>query len=477
MTDGAAALTKLSLLEQMSAVRACEVSFAELMNSHLQEIDRYDDTLRSFISVNREAANEAAATDSRHDRLDLGLLGAVVSIKDIFDEEGKPNTAGRHPDLVTVADRDSTVVARLKQAGAVIIGRTNLHEFASGMTTDNPHYGATKNPWSLDRIPGGSSGGSAASVAAGMCAASIGTDTGGSVRLPAALTGVVGMRPTYGRLSRFGLVPLSWSLDQPGVLARTVADCEVIYREIAGRDPSDPSTSRQPVLAAQFGPGSIDARDVSVGIPTEFHSERLSEEVRRAFDNLIEQLHEIGCSIESVKLPNLPNAAEAQAIVGRAETASAYPDLVQRTHLLGDDVTERLTSGRHISAVDYLNAQRARRALMVDLGNALSTCDVLLCPATATTAIPLGADGAMIGDEWRGLVEIYAHFTGPFSQTGSPVVVVPIGFDNDHLPIGAQVVGRPFADHRALEIGALIEGVLGISGRIPNAVPRRSDMA
>ena len=470
MTDDAAALTKLSLLEQMGGVRAGDVSFAEVVNSHLQEIDQYDDTLRAFISVNRDATNAAAAIDSRHDRLDLPLLGAVVSIKDIFDEESMPNTAGRHPDLVSVAERDSTVVARLKQAGAVIIGRTNLHEFAAGMTTDNPHYGATKNPWSIDRIPGGSSGGSAASVAAGMCAVSIGTDTGGSVRIPAALSGVVGMRPTYGRLSRFGLVLLSWSLDQPGVLARSVADCELVYRHIAGRDPSDPSTSRQPVLAAQFGPGGIDPRQVSVGIPTEFYWERLSDDVRRAFDHLIEQLREIGCSIESVDLPNLPNAAEAQATIGCAETASTYPDLVERTHLLGDDVVERLTSGRHISAVDYLNAQRARRALMVDLGNALSSCDVLVCPATATTAIPLGADGALTDGQWRGLVEIYAHFTGPFSLTGSPVVVVPIGFDSDQLPIGAQVVGRAFADHRALEIGALIEGVLGISGRQPDGL-------
>lgn len=453
-------LTRLTMRQQVEGIRSRTFSATELVEAFITRIGLYEQDVSAFISYDAESARSDAAlidaevSSGAHD--ERPLTGAVISLKDLFDQAGTKTTAGRQLRYSRLAETDAHVVRRLKRAGAIILGRANLHEFASGMTTGNPYYGQTRNPWAFDHIPGGSSGGSAAAVAARFCSASIGSDTGGSVRLPAALCGVVGVKPTYGRIGRSGMVPLSRSVDVVGILARCVDDAALLLQVLSGFDELDPDCSDRavPDFADQAQALTHGRR---VGIPTNYFNDRLSEDAAERHQAAVEVLVEHGWEPVEVDIPSLDKAADAQAVIGRVDTAIDWPDLPSDADSLGDDVRQRLIGGHEISAVDYVRALRDRETLRREFEEIFRECDVLACPPSATSALPIGAERATIRGRALSLAEIYAHFTGTFSLVGLPAVVSPTGLDRLGLPLGIQLVASWYGEGKALAAARAVE--------------------
>jgi aspartyl-tRNA(Asn)/glutamyl-tRNA(Gln) amidotransferase subunit A len=320
----------------------------------------------------------------------------------------------------------------------------------------NPHYGPTRNPWHLDHTAGGSSSGSAAAVAAGIVYGSLGTDTGGSVRIPAALCGVVGLKPTYGRVSRHGVVPLAWSLDHVGPLTRTVRDAALMLAAIAGHDPHDPSSRRQPVpdyAAALTG----DLRGLRVGVLREFFFEGLEADVQRAVEGAIQHLRGLGAEIAEVSWPAVRRAPALYAI-SLAEGAAAHEAWLRaRPQDYGADVRERMRLGMLVPAAAYLKAQRQRAALRRELAQAFQDVEVLLTPTVAIAAPKLEAGSGDIGAPMGAMRGALRRLTQPFNLTGHPALTVPCGFSHDGLPIGLQLIGRPFDEPRLLNLAYAYE--------------------
>jgi len=451
-------LTRLTLVEQVEGIRARSFSCHELVTAHLDRIDKLNAVVNAFTTIHRDTA---LATADRVDRKHVSgsLAGAVVSVKDNLDEAGIANSGGLHPTLSRLPAADSAVVARVRRAGAIIIGRCNLHELAVGATTDNPHYGATRNPWDLTRIPGGSSGGSAAAVASRFCAVSVATDTGGSVRVPATLCGVVGLKPTYGRISSAGVIPLSWSLDTVGLIARTVDDAERMLGATSRRRNSDLELSahkRQPTRRHS----SAKVRGVRIALPTNFGTEFLDPSATRVYAAAARVLADRGWEVDEVDIPALAHAPAIQYVIGRSETAAAHSHLLRQRKLIGQDAIDRIESGRHFSAVDYLQAQRGRAMLIEDIQAILARYDALMCPGSGTSAAPRGKSSLDFDGRHYSLMELYGRFTGPFSSSGHPVVAVPCGLHSDGLPLGVQVVTGYFQESTALHIARALEAEL-----------------
>jgi aspartyl-tRNA(Asn)/glutamyl-tRNA(Gln) amidotransferase subunit A len=346
-------------------------------------------------------------------------------------------------------------VARLKAAGAIFVGTLNLYEFATGAVL-NPHYGPTHNPWHLDHTTGGSSTGSGAAVAAGMIYGSLGTDTGGSVRIPASLCGLVGLKATYGRISRYGVLPLSWSLDHVGPLTRTVRDTALLTSIIAGNDANDASSSRVPVpdyVAALTG--KVDG--LRLGVPREFFFEGLDADVQQMMEQALQQLRSLGANVSEVSWPAVRQAPVLYAI-SLAEGAAAHEHWLRtRGESYGADVRECMRLGLLVPATAYLKAQRVRAVVSRDLARVLREVDVLVTPTAPIPAPKLDAGPGEIGAPTGALRNTLRRFTQPFNVTGSPAVTVPCGFSRDGLPIGLQLVGRPFDEARLLNLAYTYE--------------------
>jgi aspartyl-tRNA(Asn)/glutamyl-tRNA(Gln) amidotransferase subunit A len=335
------------------------------------------------------------------------------------------------------------------------VGTLQLYEFATGAVL-NPHYGPTHNPWQLDHTTGGSSTGSGAAVAAGIVYGSLGTDTGGSVRIPAALCGLVGLKPTYGRVSRHGVVPLSWSLDHVGPLTRTVRDTALLLSVISGHDPKDATTSRLPVpdyVAALTGR----VEGLRVGVPREFFFEALDADVQQAVDQAVDQLAALGARVSEVAWASVRQAPALYAI-SLAEGAAAHEEWIRtRADYYGADVRERMRQGLLVPAAAYLKAQRLRAVVVRDLERTLREVDVLVTPTSPIPAPKLDAGPGEIGAPLGALRSTLRRLTQPFNITGSPAVSVPCGFSHDGLPIGLQLIGHPFDEARLLNLAYAYE--------------------
>ena len=451
-------VTRLSIAEAGAALRRRELSALELTEAVLARIAARNPELNAYISVTDYAARRAAqATDAElRDGRDRGPLhGIPVGVKDLFDTAGVRTTAGSSFFAERVPTEDATAVARLKEAGAILLGKHNTHEFAYGTTTINPHYGPARNPHDSTRIPGGSSGGSAVAVADGMCFGALGTDTGGSVRGPAALCGVVGLKPTYGRISRTGIVPLSWTLDHAGPLARTVEDTAILLHAIAGPDPRDPTSADVPVpdYRARLRDGIAGLR---LGLLRAPQMDRAEPEVRSAVERAATRLAAAtGADLVEVEAPLLADAeAISYAIMG--PEAAAYHLERLRTHPegFGADVRERLEVGAAQPAVDYVLAQRARARLTEQVNAWFARVDAVLLPAAARTAPEIGprASAAM---------RAYPSPRRPFNLTGHPALSVPCGADAGGLPIGLQSIGRHWDEATVLRVGSAWETMNG----------------
>ncbi len=464
-------LAFLGLAEASRRLADGSLSPVDLTEAMLARIEALNPTLNVYLAVEAERARAAAresagrrAAGSPRGPLD----GVPIAVKDIVWRAGRPMTAGAKRPVVERAPEDATVVARLEAAGAVLVGVLNLHEFAYGVTNVNPHHGPVHNPWATDRNPGGSSGGSGAALAAGLAYGALGTDTGGSIRIPASVCGIVGLKPTYGRVSRHGVYPLAWSLDHVGPMARRVEDVALLLQAIAGADPADPTASRRPVPAYAALRARGDATPLAglrVGVPRGFFFDRADPEVARIVRGAIERMRDLGAAVREVALPKTEAAVPAGLLVLLSEAASVHARrLVETPGDYGADVRARLEQGRLVPAVDYIAAQRVRAVVRRELADVLREVDCLATPTTAATAglVAEGATGA--ADTAR---RAMTHFTRPFNLTGSPALSLPCGFTAEGLPVGLQLVGRPFEEGTLIAVAAPLEAALGLAARRP----------
>jgi aspartyl-tRNA(Asn)/glutamyl-tRNA(Gln) amidotransferase subunit A len=425
----------------------------------LARIERWR-ALNAFITVTADAARaqaEQAAREIAAGRYRGPLHGIPVSLKDLIDTRGIRTTSGSRVLADHVPAHDATVTTRLREAGAVLLGKTALHEFAYGVTNNNPHFGPTSNPWALDRIPGGSSGGSAAAVAAGLGCASIGTDTGGSIRIPAALCGVVGLKPSYGRVSRHGVFPLSWSLDHPGPLARSVEDAAIVLQAIAGADPRDRTTDGQMVPDFRAAVRR-DVRGLRVGVLDDPYHRQVEHGVRIAFDAALDVLRGIGLRLEPVTVPRAAEAFVAQLAIIQAEAASVHERwLADRPQDYGPETLERLRQGQFVTATQYLRAQKVRGLALEEYAELFRRLDALVLPSVPAVAPRIGQATVDLDGEAVETRALMTRFSRLFNFVGAPALSVPCGFGAEGLPVGLQIAGRPMDEETVIAIGAAYE--------------------
>jgi aspartyl-tRNA(Asn)/glutamyl-tRNA(Gln) amidotransferase subunit A len=448
-----------SIRELGQLLKKRELSAVELVSLFLERIADLDPSLHAYITVcSSEALDAARCCDQERVGHDCGLLhGIPVALKDLFDTKGIRTTAGSRILADRIPEEDATTVARLRAAGAIIIGKCNMHEFAYGATTDNPYYGTARNPWAFGHIPGGSSGGSAIAVAAGLCAAATGNDTGGSIRMPAALCGVVGLKPTLGRVSGRGLVGSGGELDSPGPMARSVYDVALMLEAMAGWDPRDPISVRRPVPEYSKHLGG-DIRGVQIALDPAYAFSGLSSDVHSAFTGALDTLKGLGAEVVEVKLPLVEDAMSAALTILMAETSALHAEnLLTRPQEYGLDVRDRLQRGFAVTGMDYARAQRTRRVMARDLEMLFDSVDLLVTPSTAISAPAIGQEQFVVDGQEMPTVVALTRFTRLFNLTGLPAISVPCGFSSQQLPIGLQLVGAPFDEVRVLQVAHAYE--------------------
>jgi aspartyl-tRNA(Asn)/glutamyl-tRNA(Gln) amidotransferase subunit A len=481
-------LHALSLREAAARVRRREVSAVELTRAALARIDAVEPKVGAFLTVSRDAALAAAADVDR--RVAAGedpgpLAGVPVGLKDNICTAGVRTTAGSRILESFVPPYDATVTARLRAAGAVCVGKCNCDEFAMGSSTENSALGVTRNPWDGTRVPGGSSGGSGAAVAAQECAAALGTDTGGSIRLPATYCGVVALKPTYGRVSRYGVIAYASSLDQVGPIARDVGDVATVLQAIAGHDPLDSTASPRPV------PALLDTlergvRGLRLGLPREYFVEGMQPEVATSVQEAVKVLERLGARVEPVSLPHTEYAIATYYLIATAEASSnlARYDAVRyglrvpaatnvemyegsRAAGFGAEVKRRIMLGTYALSAGYydayyLKAQQVRTLIRRDFERVFATCDALITPTAPTTAFRLG-------EKTADPLTMYLSdiLTISVNLAGLPALALPCGVDGAGLPIGLQVIGKPFDESTLVQIGGAYEGATDWHRRHP----------
>ena len=440
-------------------LRAGRVSAVELATAALARIDRGNARLNAFITVTAEQAmQQARQADSElaagHDR--GPLHGIPVAVKDLFATRGVRTTAGSRIYENRVPAFDAAVVEKLLSAGAVMLGKLNMHELAYGITSANPHFGAVRNPWNTEHIPGGSSGGSGAAVAACMVYAAMGSDTGGSIRIPASFCGAVGLKPTYGRVSRDGALPLGYSLDHMGPLTRTVRDAALALNAIAGFDRRDGTSSRRP--AVDFVPEEgCGIRGVRIGVPRNFFFERLDADVESSVRGAIARAESLGAVVKPVTVPDMDALNVVARIVLLAEASAIMEPFRERRGDFGPDVLALLDQGRLLPATDYVNAQRLRRGMRREFDRLWSEVDCLFTPATPNTAPRIGDTRVRLGGRDEDVRLAATRLVRGINTLGRPALSLPCGLSAGRLPIGLQIVGPAFEEALILRVGAALE--------------------
>lgn len=454
------ALTRMSIAEAGALIARRALSPVALTQAYLARIAHLNPTLNAYVLVTEEAAMEAARVAEAEiagGRYRGPLHGIPIGLKDLYATRGVRTAGGARTLMGNVPDADATVTAKLARAGAILLGKTNTHEFAFGVTTNNPHFGPTRNPWDTSRIPGGSSGGSGAAVAAGMAAMAMGTDTGGSIRIPASLCGTVGLKPTHGRVSTAGILPLSWTLDHAGPLTRTVEDAAIVLDAIAGYDPQDALTAPVPVddYRAQLGAGG---RGLRLGVPRADFFAGVDAEVDAVVESALAVFRSLGATVEDVTLPSLEpwRAAVGDLILGEARHYHAAT-LRDRADEIGEDVRGRLTRRTDLSAHEFVDALRVRDNAVRTLNTLFETYDALLTPTTRIPASPIEGQTIIVNGEAVFAPNLLTPNTNPFNLTGMPALSLPCGFTAGGLPIGLQIAGRRWDEATVLRIAAAYE--------------------
>lgn len=455
----------MTIREAADALREKRLSPVELTTTAIARIHRLDATLRAFITVTADYALERARqaeTELASGRDRGPLHGIPIAVKDLFAMRGVRTTAGSKIFENFVPNFDSAVVERLEAAGAVILGKLNMHELAYGISSANPHYGAVHNPWDLKRSPGGSSGGSGAAVAANIVYGAMGSDTGGSIRIPAAYCGTVGLKPTYGRVSRFGALPLGYSLDHMGPLTRCVRDAGIFLNAIAGRDRRDSTSSRRPVV--DFVPDEdCSIRGLRIGFPENFYFDNIDPDVESAVRGAIARAASMGAALRPISVPDIAALNVAGQVTLLSEASAILERHLERRDAFGPDVLARLDQGRLIPATDYINAQRIRRKLAAEFEKLWTQVDCFFAPTTPNTAPHIGENTVRLGGRDEDTRIAATRLVRGINVVGLPALSIPCGLSGGGLPIGLQIVGPAFDESTLLRVGAALEdGGVGI---------------
>ena len=395
------------------------------------------------------------------------MHGIPLALKDLFETQGIRTTAGSVFFENYIPEADAVVVQKLKSAGAVILGKLNMHEIALGVTNENPHFGDCCNPWDLTRISGGSSGGNASALAAGLCMGAMGSDTGGSIRIPAALCGVVGFKPTYGRVSLRGVIPLSWNLDHAGPMARCVQDVRILLQTIAGYDPEDAWSKDIPVDDLQSSAvGNLTGWRIALAVDDYFtNAEIVERDVLQAIQKAVLVFENLGARVEQVPFPYALDAAMANGLMTPADAAAFHHQrLAENPQGFGQDVLKRLQTGAAYTSTEYSLARRMQTILRCKFNEFFKEYDLLLTPTTPITAPIRGSADAVER------ARLLTRFTAPFNLTGLPALSIPCGWSEDNLPIGLQIVGKPWAESKILLAAELYEQNRGLQFPIASLI-------
>jgi aspartyl-tRNA(Asn)/glutamyl-tRNA(Gln) amidotransferase subunit A len=441
------------------SLAADELSSVEITGLLLERIAAHDDQVKSFINLANDALAQARASDRRRKRGSARPLeGVPVALKDNYLSAGMPTTAGTRAEGIVFPQSDSACAERLRAAGCVLIGKTRTHEFAWGTVTP-----PTANPWNLDCIPGGSSGGSGAAVAAGFVPMAMGSDTGGSIRIPASFCGVVGLKPTFGRVSRHGIVPHSWSLDHPGPLTRSVEDAALVMNVLAGYDARDPACQDRAVPDHTQGLAR-GVRGLRIGVIDNHFMDRNADDVQACVEARITDLARSGARIVRCRMPILEYGLGAIFAIELASSGAYHDRWIAegRTRVYESDVRDLVEMGRLVSAVDYLKAEQVRTLLCEEFRRLFENVDVVVTPTEPLTAWRSGRDKVVIGGRDESVLAASWRLTYPFNLTGLPAISVPCGFDGEGMPIGLQIAGRPFDEPMVLRCAAHVERTLGL---------------
>lgn len=451
----------LTITSALQALHGQKTTAQDLAEACLRQIERLNAKLNAFITViDAQSAMDAQLPANVHP-LTSALRGIPIALKDLFDTAGIRTTAGSKFFSDNVPDSDAFVVEKLKRAGAIIMGKTNTHEIALGVTGNNPHYGTARNPWDVARIPGGSSSGSAIAVATGMALGALGTDTGGSIRIPASLCGVVGFKPTYGRVSLRGVFPLSWNLDHVGPITKCVKDAALIVQVISAYDPVDPTSMK--ILTGDYLGHLVDdmeGRRIALGVGEYMDSS--DPEVLNAVCEAGEVFKRMGCRVHEVDVSWMREAALANTTMTRSDGAAVHRDrLRDHPEMFGEDIRRRLEDGAKTTSTEYILARRTQVEAKKRCEQFFESHDLLLTPTTPIPAPHIEGNDAV--EEAARLT----RFTAPFNLTGLPALSIPCGFTKSGLPIGLQIVSRAWAEAKVLNAGYAYEQATEWHKRVP----------
>ena len=441
----------LTISRALELLREKKISPQDLAEACYRQIERLNPKLNAFITVIdfQNALNAQLPVDNAPSS---NLLGGIpIAIKDLFDMAGIRTTVGSKFFAENIAQEDAFVVEKLKQAGALILGKTNTHEIALGITGNNPHYGTARNPWNTTLIPGGSSSGSAIAVATGMALGALGSDTGGSIRIPASLCGIVGLKPTFGRVSLRGVFPLSWNLDHVGPLTKCVRDAALILQVISVYDPLDPASIK--MLAGDYLGHLVDdmeGRKIAFGVGKFIESS--DPEVLGALQEAVKVFESMGCKVQDVNMDWLREAALANKTMTQSDAAAVHRDrLKEHPDWFGEDIRRRLEDGSKTTSTEYILARRTQTEVRKRLDHFFESYDYMITPTTPIAAPTIEGHDAV---EQAGRL---TRFTAPFNLSGLPALSLPCGFTNEGLPIGLQIVSRAWADAKVLNAGYAFE--------------------
>ena len=457
-------IVNLTIRDLSTAISSGDISPLDLIEATLERISRLNPELNAFITVLEKSARQDAKSAElliKQGKYKGPLHGIPVCLKDLIYMKGVRSTSGSKILSDFVPDYDSTVVKKLKDAGAIIVGMNNTHEFACGITNINPHYGSSKNPWDISRMSGGSSGGSAVAVSAGMAPVSIGTDTSGSIRVPSSFCGLFGLKPTYGRVSKYGVQELAPSIDHIGPIARSAWDIAAVLQTISGYDELDSSTVDIPVpnyINVLSEKQEIKRSDsFKVGIPVQFFFDIIDSKVMNVFDKFLDKLHACGISTEPVDVQKTDRIIDTWQAIRLGESAAVHKEWIEsRRGDYGENVIVMLERGMEITAVEYINAHKMRKEIRTAFLETMKDYDALLVPTTIISAPKL--DQTMVNINEKEAMEVYqalSRLTTVFDITGLPAMNVPAGFieeEKKKLPIGVQLVGKPFNEEMLLRI-------------------------
>jgi len=448
-----------------------DISPVEIIDAHLARIEATEPVLNSFITLladESRAAARQAEQDIQRGNYRGPLHGIPVALKDLYNTAGVRTTSGSRLFDNFIPAEDCTVAARFRDAGAILLGKLNMHQFAYGPTGENPDYGHMHNPWNPEKISGGSSGGSGSATAAGQCTITTGSDTGGSIRIPAALCGIVGLKPTYGLVSRYGLTPLSWSLDHPGPMVRTVEDAALAMNVIAGHDHRDVASARVEIPDYTLALTN-DVRGLRIGVPREYFDAPLDPEVAQSVREALDLLESLGAVVNVVDLPMYNDTQAISTAILMAEASAYHQDLLARDgDKLYPPVRLRLEAGLFITAADYLLAQQGRTIFNNQARRLLDDVDLLAGPAQPITAPELLAEKVRVGEQEIGTVAALTQYSRPYNLTGFPAIAIPCGFSSDGMPISLQLAGRSFDELTVLRAAHAYEQATDWHKRRPN---------